>query len=382
MDSSKDGKDPQPQHKEELNPFVAFRRFADEQMSSLLHNMLGFSSSSRMTGYTDDDIGQKEAAERRQRILDERTREDTRETLRALDAICPPDQKVLRCPYRPDDQEVMRCPYRPINEEVPPENRAPRPALIDYFFNATPSSEFHAPKSLMGAPIFGYLLWSPYSPLHLEQDPVLRNQGDKWRRAFEDLTGTQIEGEMPDREIFEKAPLKYWRTMVGGGFGAYESIPGPEQILGEARAEREGWKDEFTELDLYERFLGSQYPQAAPSSSTSASVPDTNATTSQPIAASTPAEIPTPAPTVTSTLTTTERNTFPDGSVHTKVVLKKRFADGREESTETEHTSYSSQTEAQGPAKPFVVGEAKDASRKEASEGIAEQARKKGWFWS
>ena len=357
MASPRDPKDPQSQHNEELNPFVAFRRFADEQMSSLLHNILCFPPSSRISStpfsrYSDGENWQREAVER-QRVREERDREDMIRDER-IDEEAGEAMRVLGfvCPYRPDDQEV------------PLRNRAPR------------SSKSHPSKSLMGAPLFGYLLWSPYSPLHLEQDPVLRNHGDKWRRAFEDLTGTQIKGEMLDREILEKVPQRYWKTMLGGAFGGFESIAMPEEILDVAKAKGECWKDEFTELDLYERFLGNQDPQAASSSATS--VP--TYTTSRAAMPSTIAE--TPAPTVTSTLTTTERTTFPDGSVHTKVVLKKHFADGREESTETEHTSYSSQDESRGSVKPFLVGEGTDISKKEASEGIAQQAKKKGWFWS
>lgn len=44
-------------------------------------------------------------------------------------------------------------------------------------------------------------------------------------------------------------------------------------------------------------------------------------------------------PAILSTLTTTERTTLPDSPVTTKTVLKKRFADMREERIETVHTS-------------------------------------------
>jgi len=67
-------------------------------------------------------------------------------------------------------------------------------------------------------------------------------------------------------------------------------------------------------------------------------------------------------PSILATLTTTERQVLPNGSTTTRVVLKKRFADGREESSETLH-----QTPATG-----LRDEQKQAG----------QPKRKGWFWS
>jgi hypothetical protein len=82
-------------------------------------------------------------------------------------------------------------------------------------------------------------------------------------------------------------------------------------------------------------------------------------------------------PSILSTMTTTERTVAPDGSVTTKVVLKKRFADGREESSETVHTQ-----RGQG------VDEWVERRRNGSGEELRgqEQEKKKegrsGWFWS
>jgi hypothetical protein len=65
---------------------------------------------------------------------------------------------------------------------------------------------------------------------------------------------------------------------------------------------------------------------------------------------------------IIATLTTTERIILPDGAVHTKMVLKKRFADGREESNETVHTAREGQEHASSQAKK--------------SDGSG------GWFWT
>jgi hypothetical protein len=83
-------------------------------------------------------------------------------------------------------------------------------------------------------------------------------------------------------------------------------------------------------------------------------------------------------PSILSTLTTTERSVAPDGSVTTKVVLKKRFADGREESSETVHTQRGqnmdrlrdqwSSNSAAHVGKPAATNE--------------DEKKRGGWFWS
>lgn len=96
-------------------------------------------------------------------------------------------------------------------------------------------------------------------------------------------------------------------------------------------------------------------------------------TPSQPSASSSSSVIPS----ILSTLTTTEQRTLPDGTVTTKVVLKKRFSDGAEEVTERVHTqnapspSPSSSVESQGN---LASGKVKD--------GMTKQKKDAGWFWS
>ncbi|EME43307.1 hypothetical protein DOTSEDRAFT_103152, partial [Dothistroma septosporum NZE10] len=69
-------------------------------------------------------------------------------------------------------------------------------------------------------------------------------------------------------------------------------------------------------------------------------------------------------PQVLSALTTSQTTRLPDGTVTTKVILKRRFADGREETEESMHTSKEPSVEQQ----------------KQQPE--AEQPKQKGWFWS
>jgi hypothetical protein len=82
-------------------------------------------------------------------------------------------------------------------------------------------------------------------------------------------------------------------------------------------------------------------------------------------------------PSILSTLTMTERTVAPDGSVTTKVVLKKRFADGREESTETVHTQRGHERDPWASsqiASALQTGRTEDGQEREKKSG--------GWFWS
>ncbi|EME81734.1 uncharacterized protein MYCFIDRAFT_182926 [Pseudocercospora fijiensis CIRAD86] len=81
-------------------------------------------------------------------------------------------------------------------------------------------------------------------------------------------------------------------------------------------------------------------------------------------------KVPVPAPgilkkpDVLSALTTTHTTRLPDGTVTTKVVLKQRFADGREETTESLHTTN------------------ENLEQQKRREQEQELPPKKGWFWT
>jgi WW domain len=95
------------------------------------------------------------------------------------------------------------------------------------------------------------------------------------------------------------------------------------------------------------------------------------------------------ADSVVATLTTTERTTMPDGSVETKRVLKKKFADGREESTESverENGHGLSTMQPHTQVKPSLIEWPKDTGAKakvEKEAKVSENSGKKsGWFWN
>jgi hypothetical protein len=108
-----------------------------------------------------------------------------------------------------------------------------------------------------------------------------------------------------------------------------------------------------TELDVYEQMYEKNY------------------SSKNPVAPATTNEA---KPSILSTLTTTERTVAPDGSVTTKVVLKKRFNDGREESTETIHTQRGHERD------PWASSQVPQS--KPTEDGQDKEKKWGGWFWS
>jgi hypothetical protein len=125
-------------------------------------------------------------------------------------------------------------------------------------------------------------------------------------------------------------------------------------------------EDSETEMDAYER-MEAVSQSLSPAFGTASVAP---ATTKQ---------MDDVKPSILSTLTTTERSVASDGSITTKVVLKKRFADGREESSETVHTQRGQETETQkrDPWRAFH-----DIQPRSAEPEHQERKKRSGWFWS
>ncbi|KAF1836066.1 hypothetical protein BDW02DRAFT_567396 [Decorospora gaudefroyi] len=95
---------------------------------------------------------------------------------------------------------------------------------------------------------------------------------------------------------------------------------------------------------------------------------------------SSPAPIPpnTTKQSILSTLTTTQRTVAPDGTITTKIVLKKRFADGREESSETVHTQRGQEPEQHQEQEQVRD----DWASAQAQPARYQGGKRRGWFWS
>ncbi|KAK4697006.1 hypothetical protein P7C71_g1017, partial [Lecanoromycetidae sp. Uapishka_2] len=410
MAPSDEETDRQRAHDDAANPFISFRRFADEQMSNLMHNVFGLSSTSPDRRIQDYQTWLREARESRDRL-----NRETEEADRIMDLYTKahkegqdPAQEEIHEAIR-DYTDDLRCPYRPAELEMPFE----RPRHHSWQSDSSHPST----RALFGTPlhreIFGdliagmpiaYLLYSPYSPVKLEQEQALRDHGIDWREAFEDLVATQKGQEMPPDTSHRtsESSTDWVQSMMSMLVGERKEInqkrdeaqealrekvaevikempellcslmhEDPRQTENDATEDR--YRDNFepectkeeeqpTELDIYNHFLGREQPSGA--KATARSVAHLQHET-------TPAETDNKKPSILSTLTTTERTTLQDGTVHTKTVLKKRFSDGREVETETVHTQ---------SASPQKASQQNFRNKNDDGEGRGKTS--KGWFWS
>ena len=400
------------------NPFILFRRFADDQMSTLMNgvfsisSLFGSPSISPRRSVQDYEKWLQEARESSQRLAHEA--EEAERIIGVYTRAHDEAQHAVPEPASDNGSEAPRCPYRPAEQQVPrPEEPALSICLLD---DATRSClslaalGLRLPNTVLNAPVLGeqlpsipvaYLLYSPYSPVRLEQQPRLCGHSAKWREAFEDLLAVQSGQELPPRSqrvpessvdwvrgMILLAMCKQEKDIEESGIAADKTSktikqhPGllsrftsPRQPENDADEDEtadnfaDGGDAEISELDMYDRILSSQQPLsdgtarvATPSSTLLHSPSDTDSKNQS----------------VLSTLTTTERTTLQDGSVHTKVVLKKRFSDGREESTETVHHQNAVRREQDTTSKSIKDEDA----RKFGKDNGDKENSSSGWFWS
>ena len=411
--------------KRQENAFVAFRRFADDQMSTLMNGVFSISSlfappsTSPRHSVHDYEKGLLEAressqrlayeAEEAERIMDVYTKAHKEDQLAVQEGIQEPKNTEncgpLRCPYRPAEQESAQLEDMDLKICLSDdENRFP--LSLAAFSIDHPSTVPTAPmlgEKLPSVPI-GYLLYSPYSPVRLEQQPRLCDHGAKWREAFQDLLAVQSGQNLPPEgpQSISESGLDWVSGIMdlamckrGQASEGSSSAPGKtsdtEQdlgilslLLGARLPENhvydnedvdndvcESGDAEITELDLYDRIFASQHP--SPNSIVRAA--------SRPLShfqEGSPSDKESKIPRILSTLTTTERTTLRDGSLHTKVVLKKSFSDGCEESTETVHH----QNAVHQTQDPAIKSFKDEEDRNPGQNKDIKENRSSGWFWS
>ena len=407
---------------DDANPFVAFRRFADDQVSTLMNGVFSISSlfgsppTSPRRSIQDYEEWLQEARESSQRLA--REAQEAGRIMNVYTRAHKEGQQAIKENIQEttgdDDSEPLRCPYRPAEQEVP---RPEKPGLDASFMDdasrsclALAALSPRLPSTVFTAPVFGdqlpsipiYLLYSPYSPLRLEQQPYLCDHGAKWREAFEDLLAVQSGRGLPPKSS-QKIPESSvdWVTTVLDLLGKREEDTQesssaanktsealkqyPELLscfLSAKQPENDADEDEFgdnddaddgdtenTELNLYDRLFGLHKQSSSVTARAAAHVQQN----------SSPSDADSKAPDILSSLTTTERTTLQDGSVHTKVVLKKRFSDGREESTETVHHQNAVRQTPDAASKSTKDEENVGENGKD--KGIKEN-KSRGWFWS
>ncbi|KAB8258731.1 hypothetical protein BDV32DRAFT_125453 [Aspergillus pseudonomiae] len=309
------------------NPFVAFRRFADEQISSMLQSVTGLPSMVTAPppdhwSIFADDRYYKDAHTRQRQSGDGKEGDHYAESETGASSKST-DNSPSRS-YWPGSDEHWQS-HR-TRRQSPPHD----PFDIDFFFDSffdkfwfddRVSSRFFHPYN---RPLFSgmindesptwpvtYLMFSPYSPLHLERQAQYRSSREhgvfsslmstlnlstehdpaepQWREAFEDLLRLENGKPMLDRDpadVSKRESGKDWlqglvkRGSLGDRFkyiSGTESRPwstitfdnsknteddrslAEEKALSNSAKAEISWDDaepdSVTELDMYERFL-------------------------------------------------------------------------------------------------------------------------------
>ena len=407
---------------DDANPFVLFRRFADQQISTLMNTVFNtgssFGSSSASSRQSIDDYEKwlQEARESSRRLTREAEEAD-----RIMDVYTRAQQDgqcAARDPINDDNNNPLRniFSHREGHWVEKPDvnicllNDATRScSSLAALSLCLPSTVIHFPRIGNESPSVpvAYLLCSPYSPVRLEQQPRLSDYGVKWREAFEDLLAAQSGQELTPKssQRAHESSLDWLRGMINLAMHKREEnaedlnsaiirmseafqqdsrplsrILSIRQPTNHANEDDDADNDElgdqgeaeFTEMTMYDRLLGRQQP----SSDSIAGAAARSFAHSQQDSSSSDKDRENSS--ILSTLTTTERTTLPDGSMHTKVVLKKRFADGREESTETVH-HHKAIRQTQDAASSSVEDEGMGKIGTEKTNRVNKYS---GWFWS
>lgn len=461
---------------EEENPFIAFRRYADKQLSTLLRSVVGLPSAvlppaKDWLGLNDEALSQTLRARR-----DSTSNNDYCQHHKCRD--CNPSDGYPSSRGEYDEQffganpSITEQHRRYASQSIP---ASAFDALFDSAWPTDPSllfrdlAHFHrpfifdfmSPSTSAGWPI-SYLMFSPYSPLQLERQRQLcpRYQEHassswfgslapshehrdlrepQWREAFEDLLRIENGKAMLDRHPQGERTNESGKSWLAGliqrgslgdgwshvsqpdGEGEYfkfqcitsnDASPNHEGMSQEKVPSEEG--KQFSELDLYDNFLHKVSHGAAVSHTSpllraileerkqqrqeleelqlqwremfrekemeraedhqaiadsarfrgTASQSQTSSQTNEDL-----------SPPIVSSVTTTQRRMQPDGSIKTKTIVNKRFADGREENTETEEITNNNRLAVDDSNQAVAT---QDENKRGTPNG---RDKKGGWFW-
>ncbi|KAL8870397.1 MAG: hypothetical protein Q9174_003550 [Haloplaca sp. 1 TL-2023] len=365
-----------PSRKDERgNPFVSFSQYVDQQISSFFRNFPGFSAPPRASHeQAERDRAYeewkqlKEAFEARERLAEETmgTSRDQRnfKTVNWLDSIGqrrdlanPLPSGPAGDPHRQDndhddyhnenEEELpLRCPYRPSREDS----------------SAQDNSEDRMARDMTD--VFPALLRA-FRKLAAEEnsnDPLAPVLGSKANPFPYDNEEEEIPGSEAHWDRFKR---QYGARFCPKDNPLFTPPFAPEEPTATRQPENDAQEDAPHELACYQRMMEWESSNG-------------NAASQQPSSG---------PPSIISTMTTTQRHTRPDGSIYTKIVLKKGFSDGREECTETEETTHGAprrqiQHQAGPNVKKSTAALGYDGKVKQAIEERMREQKKGGWFWS
>lgn len=318
VSSQKDGAD------DESNPFVAFRRYADEQVSTILQSITGLPSMVTQPHNGHWDIFADNHSYQNQMAC-QRTHDNTDNNSYPTDR-----DSGSGYPGNRDGDDPRNYNYGKHSRPRWPENddswrkwyNGPSDFFgLDSFFDRFFEDRFfpfasqllHSGQNLLLRDMFedtdspnwpiGYILFSPYSPLHLERQAQYQAHREKgvfsslmsslhlnsdrdpsepqWREAFEDLLRLENDKPMLDRNAVTRSESgkdwlqglvkrgslgdkwKYvsgrdgqsWSGVTFSGRADPEQDRSQSRPLSEKEKESANTKEPDNELDLYERFL-------------------------------------------------------------------------------------------------------------------------------
>ena len=420
---------PRPSRPADENPFLALQRFAEEQMSAMLQSLVGLPSAITAHSPTSwppaDDHPLPDHY--RRRIVD--TCQQAAGHATPSPHPDPDPETADRLPPYPQRFPLAASPFSPLwlARYLKHSPYAPPALEADPLLSIRGPRWRHAFEDLLaaesGRPMGDYegcdadaraptrracrdryvarwdRLW--------DQNTAPRRWGPfRWRRYVEPTPDTNdaMEAQSASEGRVEAPGERDTAAEVRGAVDEatelmrqvqrliFESV-GFEEEEGEEpsqnREHRKGIAQLETELDAYERMLGGDMA-AADEHTTPTSTSTSTAVASS--FSSHPPQNEDGRPSVVATMTSTQRVILPDGTVRTKRVLKRRFADGREDEDESESVSPSGRDE--GPDRHTLglrEDERKNRGILEAlkREGMAPtnekhegKRNKSGWFWS
>ncbi|KAF7738570.1 Uncharacterized protein PECH_008558 [Penicillium ucsense] len=431
---SNTSRDPPPETETETNPFVAFRRFADEQVSAVLQSITGLPSTfsppqtDRWTIFTDDET--YESTKYRHRDSDSASASKTDEQSHASSsgADTTTSSVMGSDDSRPSVPEWRVDPF----DLSPYDSSFPRLLLSALGLPSFPFLD--SMEEWDNQWPLNFILYSSYSPTHLEQQArsgantgagvfssrtlTDRNPNEpQWREAFEDLIRLENGIPMLDRNriidgraensdewllgMLHRGSMgpRFSRLTLeerpGGSF--YQDHPKPREPVMELGSEDElAMYEQFLEdLDVQRRQLPAAFQQSqilanvmrikGPREDQAPNPRDSNKMELQENAKGGNGNhgseqsgdfsqgSPSDSTRIVSTTSQTEKTRYSDGTVSSRRIVTKNYADGREETDTFVETDLSHVNE------DWKHGIA-DNSRRNESE--PKPKSKGGWFWN
>ncbi|KAB8360866.1 hypothetical protein FH972_024600 [Carpinus fangiana] len=317
----------------ETNPFVTFRRFADEQISAALQtldNPLAMLRDAQLHRAFQD--RQDDVWDRLERAF-ERSMNPERKQIDRMDNDVHEPQTHPSIKAR----DTTSCPIFSPQERLARDEEA----LDKGQFVSRPGRAETGSWTRDGMGLawnLDFFDTSPYSPLKLEQERGLSKSDINWRHAFEDLLvldaaddAYTLSSRAQRDTALDRMPGRQWKALLlQSGLlstqGSWQEafIGSPLGALSQMLKELHGAQPQLPQNE-YEFYEGMAAREGSDS---------TMKEVLQSVAREDAGHLQ-QRPSILSTFTKTERRLLPDGSTTTRTVLQRRFSDGTEENEET-----------------------------------------------